>query len=416
MRSGLWLRSTVPALVIATAYACGEGHDGSVEHNRTSVHAADGGSDAAAASSSTCRSDAGDRLVCDTSKVSLVPWGEPVTVRLGAGSPPAPEGGNIVEGGYQLVAETIYGSAAPNTDGPYPGAKVKQTVHVDCDVANELYLDASDMPSQIGAGNDCHRLVSRALDLLEVSGWMATSGPPLPDSRDQVSYTAKDGILTLISIVPYENPLGGILGSYTVVRDFVLLGAAKVSIPKRKLDTGEEERGASRDARCPRAAPSDGDPCTPDPAPLECEYGGDASGRCTTFAACVLDVDGTFRFRLDDATPCTPPNPAQCPSTFAEAATLTTQTHLPVCNYPEGVCGCSLAAECCPDACTWQCRAGSAVGSGCPWPRPLAGDPCQTGLTCNYDVACHGETSLGPSMICQHGHWAETGGVWFGCH
>lgn len=415
MRSGLWLRSTVAAAVIATAHACSGGHDRSVERNSASMHTPDGGSDAAAASSSACRSDAGVQLVCDPSKVSSVPWGEPVTVQLGSGTPPAPKGGRIIEGGYQLVAETMYGSAAPNTDGPVPGAKVKQTVHVACDVANELYLDASDMPSSIGAGNDCHRLVSRALDLLEVSGWIATSGPALPDSRDQVSYTAMNGMLTLISLMPYEEPLGGILGSYTVVRDFALVGAANVSIPKRKLDTGEEQRSASRDARCPHAAPSDGDPCSPDPAPLECEYGGDTSRRCTTFAACMLDVDGTFHFRLDEATPCTPENPAQCPSTFAEAATLMTATHLPVCNYPEGVCGCTEPSFT-KDACAWECRAGSTVGSGCPWPRPLAGDPCQTGLTCEYDVACHGQTSLGPSMICQHGHWAKTGDASFGCH
>jgi hypothetical protein len=52
----------------------------------------------------------------------------------------------------------------------------------------------------------------------------------------------------------------------------------------------------------------------------------------------------------------------------------------------------------------------------CPWPRSFAGDGCgDEGMQCTYDEPCHPAESLGPSLICQQGHWAQFGGIAFGC-
>jgi hypothetical protein len=312
---------------------------------------------------------------------------------------------------------------------------MKRVLNVDCDVANELYMQTAPgkMVTTIGAGNICWLLDPKALSVLSVSGVI---GPGIPDLRDHVSYTARGAHLILIALYPYwDRARSSVVGSYVIVDDFVLAskGAADGATPA--LDGGNGAGPlAARDPRCPSKPPSDGDPCSPVPAPLECEYGGDAIRRCTTFAECALSFsDGTFHFKVDAPSDCTPANPAECPPTFAAARSLASEradagalepdaaahTGLDAtCNYPEGVCGCvsphgiALAGT----GCTWMCRSGTAdswLASGCPWPRPLAGGRCTPWLECDYDAQCSGEPSLGPGMICENGYWAELGGLCF---
>jgi hypothetical protein len=43
--------------------------------------------------------------------------------------------------------------------------------------------------------------------------------------------------------------------------------------------------------------------------------------------------------------------------------------------------------------------------------RPLSGDPCaDEGQKCEYGALCEG-VSFGPSMVCQHGNWAQAGEI-----
>src|SRR5262249_21163293 len=139
------------------------------------------GSSADAATALGCHSDSGARLVCDRSKLDGIPWGPLVTIRQAIGHPPAPAGGVVVPGAYQLVSETLYGNVQPNTDMPKAGDRERRILDVDCGFMNELYQLDSAFTG--GAGNDCKRLVSRELSAVEVSGWIATSGNPIPDLR-----------------------------------------------------------------------------------------------------------------------------------------------------------------------------------------------------------------------------------------
>jgi hypothetical protein len=378
-----------------------------------------------------CRPDSGARLVCDPSRLDGVPWGPAVTLRRAIGRPPAPEGGAITPGAYQLVAETVYGNVEPNTNAADAGDRVQRVLAVDCNSMNERFrLDRSGTSD---SGNDCRHLVPRELGVLEVSGW---TGPGLKDSRDQVSYTARGNRLILIALNAYRDPSRhdlGVLGSFTYVSEFALVSGDGLDAAVVSEDAGASwPVGTGRDPRCPATPPASGDPCSPDPAPLECEYGGDAFHRCTTYAACVMDLSGAFHFSVDPASPCTLRSSPACPSSFGEASVLADQLGADgglvdpgsplnglLCNYPEGVCACGPFTSS-PGPCSWICRgAPSPAGGGpttrCPMPRPLAGDPCTPGVECDYARGCGDPLSLGFSMICQSGYWENRGDMWAGC-
>jgi hypothetical protein len=381
-------------------------------------------------------------LRCDVSKLAGVAWGEPIMVVRGHGDPPEPMGGTVVPGGYRLVAETRYGEVPPDLGTERPGDRMRSILYDECGVVNLQYMqgDSTITPTGIAAGNDCRRLVTQTPPLREVTGWMVENGPAIPDARSQVAYSAIGTSLVLIDLRPYEDfGSGAVLGSYTTVREYDLISSDASTAPDSRTmtdDTAPPDATSGRDVRCPEQPAKEGVRCTPDPAPLECEYGGDAWTRCTTLVRCTLDVDGSFHFRKADPSSCTPPNPADCPATFAEAQAFEVSIDggvrsqsglgtmlLPLdhgCNYDEGVCGCQIQGSR-PDQehCNWHCRNGGNVsavpGSECPWPRPRAGDACHDGLQCNYAATCHGNADIGPSMICQNGYWATFGGIWFGC-
>jgi hypothetical protein len=345
-----------------------------------------------------------------------------VIVAQGMGPAPGAESGTIVPGAYQLVSQTLYGSAQPNTDSPQVGDRVRRVLSVDCDVAYELYSQSAADGSS-AAGNYCRRLDPHPPSVLSVSGIM---GPGITDLRDHVAYTARAQHLILIELYPYTDGTPfNIVGSYTYVSDFALVGGSASSAPASTTGSGPTApTPPGRDPRCPAVPPSDGAPCSSDGSPIECEYGGDMFGRCTTLAECVLSLtEQTYQFRITPPGDCTPPNPKECPPTFAAAAAVAAQNPSgmsPTCNYAEGACGCviRLGGPMLPGAqpCKWMCRNGmsdSWLDPGCPWPRPLAGDACTAGLHCDYAGACSGEPLLGPDMICQQGHWLQ---VSYECH
>ena len=363
-----------------------------------------------------CDPDPTARVTRQGGSAFEVPWGAEVVVAQGMGTPPLPSNGTLVPGSYQLVSETLYGSAEPNTTSMNVGDRVNRTLSVDCDVAYEVYTQSSD--GLMTSGNNCRRLAPRPLGAASASGVM---GPGITARQDQVAYTARGDHLTLVETYLYwDRKRISIIGSYTYVSDFVLVSndAPGESTPAdggATAPTTEE-----RDPRCPAAPPSDGDPCSPEPSPIECEYGGDAFGQCATFAECALsNTDRTFRFQVDAPGPCTPPNPKGCPATFAATASMPAPNpdgSGPTCHYAEGVCDCVASGGFMipgKPSCHWMCRdAAGGDGSldpGCPWPRPLAGDRCPVGLRCNYDGGdCATMPSLGPGMLCQNGYWAFT--------
>ncbi|MFI5306190.1 MAG: hypothetical protein ACHQ53_02495 [Polyangiales bacterium] len=234
-----------------------------------------------------------------------------------------------------------------------------------------------------------------------------TGQPLYPELQGAVSYTAGAPSLRLIELFPYMGR-DGILGSYASLEEYVLVTGDGVDAAVATVtDAQPAAAPTERDPRCPAAPPGIGDPCSPDPAPLECEYGGDTLRYCTTFAECMLDIpSGNYHFHVNPLGDCTPPNPAECPESFAAAqalegtkispapapsdagAYIDTWSYGVTCSYAEGACGCqpSQTGLCSgPVTCTWSCRAGAAVvdeatSTPCPWPRPLAGDPCQPGM------------------------------------
>ncbi|HLK41286.1 MAG TPA: hypothetical protein VKU41_31260 [Polyangiaceae bacterium] len=353
------------------------------------------------------------RLVCDSSALASVPRGSVVTVAAGSGPWPLPSGGVLVDGAYQLVAETIFGDVPPDVLVARPGDRGYAGLAVECDVYNEIYAFKSAGPTGaagLGGGvsaNTCNRLTAS------------------PDAGDETSYTAVGDTLYLFTGEQYHDLARGTdLGTYEVVDEFVRLpastpgpatpcGASVAAVPERTLAPG------SRDPGCPPSAPAAGAPCSPQPPPLECEYGGDAEGRCTVFAQCARQPDGTFAFALDPASAC-PPNPMECPPTFAQGQAQAGSTLAAPdagcpgpgisCAYPEGVCACLPGNA----SCQWMCRASADVartgdgGSACPARRPLSGDACdQEGEECGYDELCQPRLSLGPTMACVHGNWEE---------
>lgn len=363
-------------------------------------------------------------LRCDSSRAAAVPWNDAVTIAAGAGTPPAPTGGMIVNGAYQLIAETQYGSVAPDEGVAKAGDLVRRKLFVDNGVANELY--ESSMPNSRDGGNECWTLTAQPICLINLSGFITTDGlPPIADLRDSTSYSAHGDRLTLIRVLPYiDQATLNILGSATFVDEFVL--TANAASATSSIDAGTEPPTPhTRDPRCPTAAPADKDSCSADAAPLECEYDGDAWRRCTTLASCALGLDGVYRFAVDADTACTPANPSACPSTFADATAAAAMQRGDLaditCNYDEGACGCAPGTgENFVRRCAWTCRAETSVinprtQTACPWPRPLAGDPCSAGDECDYDQPCAATTSLGPALVCRSGHWLVAPRFWAGC-
>ncbi|HEY2733917.1 MAG TPA: hypothetical protein VGI70_08030, partial [Polyangiales bacterium] len=182
----------------------------------------------------------------------------------------------------------------------------------------------------------------------------------------------------------------------------------------------------ARDPRCPSEPPQVGDACLPDPAPLHCEYGGDATRRCTTIARCGLQADGSFSFQLETDTRCVP-NAADCLARFDSDAASSIDAadggdsdpcgdHYLSCDYPEGACACLPQSF---SLFTWTCRSRGdvtptpATALACPKVRPLAGDSCANeGETCDYDGTCESRPSLGPTMFCQSGYWKRLDAIY----
>ena len=419
-------RASLSALCFAmAAAACSDSSNSSaIPDAQTDVDPSDLGASDTTATPTPCEPDTSSRLICEPAKVEGIPWGPVVTIGKGAGQPPAPAGGTVIPGDYQLVSETVYGNVPADFPAMSPGGHVQRILHVESGVVNQMSLYTTEFSS--GGGNDCSRLVPSALSLLDVARGC------VPNS---VSYTMRGRALVLIVLSPdyqYLSPCNGgkaVLGSYIRVDEFVPIGEAQASPPaSASVDAGSPAVTWGRDPRCPDSPPSSGDPCTPDPAPLECEYGGNASRSCTTLALCEMDqLDGSFHFQVTTQSPCTPPNPPDCPANFAAASALAstivdagTGGALDAagaglkpdlyCSYAEGECAC-VGLRGPGYSCVWTCLGGAASEDGgtspCPWPRPLAGDPCTPGLLCNYVVQCAPDYVGQSHMVCPSGHWDQ---------
>ena len=160
--------------------------------------------------------------------------------------------------------------------------------------------------------------------------------------------------------------------------------------------------GGSPSKACPTALPTSGAACSNEGQ--ACEYGGDAERLCTSVAQCT---SGAWSIH-------TPPascgqQPASCPATFGAVAQGTTcAADGPLCEYPEGFCGCEVCSGDggVANGAIWHCNAWAAVIAACPtMPRPRLGEACSTeGQECDYGYCCSGP-ALGPYMKCQGGAW-----------
>lgn len=346
--------------------------------------------------SSTCSTTG--PVVCDRTQVERIPWAASVTIVAGLGDPPTPMGGAVTPGSYQLVSEAVYGPVPPDVTYLI-GATWAEVLSASCDTYNELFsASSSTLPGN--AANSCGRLVPYPVSLPALAGFQDAGDA----WRYEMPYTATASTLTLLSVRPFWDSSIGVLGSYTVVDELVLVGTSAPPASAPCAGASKTLPSATGDPRCPSVPPTAGQLCDPHPAPLECEYGGNAYGRCTTLAACVLQGDGTFRFWIPPPSDCET-DAAACPASFSTtvAADAGFCGGGPlICDYPEGACGCGYAGAWCverPDG-----------GGPCPPQRPLAGDPCPTdGAACGYSRPCSA-VDLGPAMICENGHWERLDG------
>jgi hypothetical protein len=437
---------TVPVFaIICAVIGCGSDKSNAQQPQTSSNQTVDGGlaGETGPAADSAPTADSGSetgatgpgctttgRVICNTNLASAIAEGPNVTAMAGQGSPPIPTGGAVANGStYKLVAETVYGTPPFDVFPPVLGSQISEALAVSCDTFNEITSFTAASRGISGQSNACGRLVPHALSLVDVAGYD-------PDASDMfhndVAYSATSTTLTLISLRAYLDLARGVVaGSYTIVDEFELTSAdaapATGSVPD-----GSPLPRQPRDPRCPASAPSMGDACNPAPPPLECEYGGDAWGRCTTFAICGLKPDGSFAFVTSTDKSCTP-NPAACPAAFGSPseggdAAVPVDANIPPgssctnnglqCAYTEGACQCFPAWS--GDggvALSWTCRARSDVrsnpsGQGCPTQRPLAGDGCPLeGQHCAYGSPCGLAPSLGPSLFCVNGYWEYEDGV-----
>jgi hypothetical protein len=259
-------------------------------------------------------------------------WGPQVPVTSESGDPPVPEGGALVPGFYVLVSKTVFGvkpfdslaQGAETYEAPeLANGLAREAAYVSCDTISTLY-DTSATGDAPPNGSSCRKLVARSVSLAEVSFVPNPGGGvQLIDMSQQVaSYTAHGDTLTVISLRPQiDLPLVSVVGSYTIVDRFVLVsknnadagsGGATIDASATVFAPGEP------DPRCPPSPPTPGDPCDPKPVPLQCEYGGDAWGRCTTFAECSLvavDGGGQFEFGASQGNDCAP-NQQACPRDY----------------------------------------------------------------------------------------------------
>ena len=257
----------------------------------------------------------------------------------GDGDPPIPVGGTLIPGMYFLAARTVFGidldegvlfyDLSDEYDELTRG-KARETAYIDCRGIDTFYAAAAMGGLPL---DECRTLVPHDVSLGEVSFIQQPNGAGFELNAAPgtlAPYTASGDSVTLISVRPLldPDPVVFISGSYTVVDRFVLAsrfdaGAAPAAAP---ADAAPPPFAPGvRDPRCPASPPSEGDRCDPEPVPLQCEYGGDAWSRGTTFAACVLfpGDGGAFKFDVNRGTTGDGgPNPAACPSDFAAAEGL----------------------------------------------------------------------------------------------
>jgi hypothetical protein len=334
-----------------------------------------------------------------------------------AASGPIPDafGGVVTPGNYVLTGVDLYGSVPPDIGFTGVGTQQTAALTISCDQYNEVFGSTSSNGS--GSGNTCGRLVPTERPLAAV---LQSNDP----SVDGTPYNATAATLDLILIQPYSSgPY--VLGEYAVVDHFTLVGSAGAP-PTDGADASTPPPGGARDPRCPSTPPANGAPCDPSLGPLECEYGGDAAGRCTTLAACALiPTTNAFAFAVTQSTDCGGTNDPSCPASLDAAEALPTissptdggldprcspdggSERSVTCNYAGGACACVA-----PDtATTCSCVRGvdieNQTNGSCPAQRPLAGDACNVdGVWCGYSPLCE-SVSLGPSMTCVDGHWIQ---------
>lgn len=157
---------------------------------------------------------------------------------------------------------------------------------------------------------------------------------------------------------------------------------------------------------CPSSPPPNGAPCTHDPGILDCEYGGDSHGDCTTFASCDMEIgtsSPSWHVDVPDAT--CGARAATCPASYGASEGMACSPSEPACDYDEGVCACILCEAPGGTSGYWHCRAWNDVPAGCPVPRALLGTACSDeGLRCDYAQCCQGP-SIGYRMQCTNGYW-----------
>ena len=164
-------------------------------------------------------------------------------------------------------------------------------------------------------------------------------------------------------------------------------------------DGGAPDGGSTQ---CPSAVPAQGSSCSHEG--LDCEWGNDPNLACNTTAHCG---GGQWNVQQPYGQCPTPPNPTECPASFASVPVgqLCGDLVGTTCSYPQGFCGCSagMGGPYPADAsavATWICESPAA---GCPQPRPKLGTSCsQEGLECDY-ASCGLPT--GASIVCQSGAW-----------
>jgi hypothetical protein len=163
--------------------------------------------------------------------------------------------------------------------------------------------------------------------------------------------------------------------------------------------------------QCPSTRPRENTTCGV--AGSTCEYGKSADRQCNSMLACVSsDFTSVWESRASD--PCFA---AACP-VRADVASIDgkpcslesdrgaiTDADEAACNMTDGVCACTTGRDGMhAHARSWSCIRPL---SACPPTRPLAGQPCQGALWCDYGSCLF---KRGVVMECENAIWV-TGGA-----
>ena len=110
------------------------------------------------------------RVICQPNTASSIAAGPMVTIAAGTGEAPVPTGGALVDGAYQLVAETQYGTPPSDEGTPTVGDSLSAVLSVHCDLFDEIFSSKGAAFAILGGNIYGYDQTLASASLYEVNG------------------------------------------------------------------------------------------------------------------------------------------------------------------------------------------------------------------------------------------------------